>query len=100
MIQTRKLYQIYTEDKNYKVVEDIVAKEFTGFSIINASGFYKGVEEDALIIEIIGDLATQASVDGLRYELERVRRTAKLIKEYNEQESVLLTVSDIKVDYI
>ena len=100
MLQSRKLYQIYTEDKNFKDVEAIVAKEFSGFSIILASGFYKGTEEEALIIEIIGDLAVEASVDHLRYELEKVRRVAKLIKEFNEQESVLLTVSSIKVDYI
>ncbi len=100
MFQTRKLYQVYTEDKNYKDVEKIVAKEFSGFSIILADGFYKGVEEAAFIIEIIGDLATQASVDDLRYELERVRRVAKLIKEKNRQESVILTVTDIKVEYI
>jgi hypothetical protein len=100
MLTNRKLYQIYTEDKNYKVVEEVVSDEFSGFSIIQANGFYKRVEEDALIIEIIGDLPTCASADNLRYELERVRRVAKLIKERNKQEVVILTVTTIKYEEV
>ena len=100
MLTTRKLYQIYTESKNFEDIQKIVGKEFDGFSIIPARGWWKGVEENALVIEIIGGLPTAASVDNLRYEKEKVRRVAGLIKEHNEQESVLLTVSTVNYEEV
>ncbi len=100
MQTTRKLYQIYTEDKNYMLIQEIVSCDFDGFSIISANGFYKGDAERALIIEIIGECNVDAVAGDLRYELEKVRRVAQLIKEHNEQETVLLTISTIKVEEV
>ncbi len=100
MQTTRKLYQIYTEDKNRYTVQHIVSREFQGFSIINASGYYKGEREDAVIIEIIGDCSIDDDACVLRFELEKVRRVSQIIKEHNEQECVLITISTIKVEEV
>ncbi len=96
----RRLYQIYTEDKNRYSIEHFVGKKFNGFSIINADGVYKGTKEKALIIEIIGECNISDSVDNLRFEHENVRRVAQQIKEHNEQEVVLVTISTIKVEEV
>lgn len=100
MQTTKKLYQIYTEDKFRVNTCNLVSEEFSGFSVISATGFYKEFREDAIIIEIIGDCNISDSVENLRYELEKVRRIAQRIKSHNKQESVILTVSTIKVEEV
>ena len=46
------LYRILTEDKNLLSIRTIVSGKFESFTMIQASGFYKGKKEDTLIIEI------------------------------------------------
>ncbi len=99
-MQTKKLYQIYTEDKNRYSIEHYVGCEFSGFSVLPAAGFYKGLRENALIIEIVGDQNVDAEASELRFELEKVRRAALRIKDHNEQENVLITISTIKVEEV
>jgi len=100
MQTTRKLYQIYTEDKNRINTENLVGDKFKSFSVIEATGFYNYEKEKAIVIEIIGECTVTHSEDELRFELENVRRVAQQIKEHNEQECVLLTISTIKVEEV
>ena len=75
------LYRILTENKNRQVVEDIVSAEFPGFTIIEATGYWNGVREESLIIEI--DAGNE--IKGMT-----VTRIAEMIKRHNQQESVMI----------
>ena len=75
------LYRILTENKNRQVVEDIVSAEFPGFTIIEATGYWNGVREESLIIEI--DAGNE--IKGLT-----VMRIAELIRRHNKQSSVMV----------
>lgn len=74
------MFRILTENKNQNRVVEIVGKKFTGFTIIAATGFWKGQREDSLIIEIIGD----------DVKVEDVNAIATEIKNVNNQEAVLV----------
>ena len=76
------LYRILTENKNRQVVEDIVSAEFPGFTIIEAMGYWNGVRELSLIIEI--------DTDGNEFKGMTVTRIAEMIKRHNQQESVMI----------
>ena len=75
------LYRILTENKNREAVEDIVSTEFPGFTIIEATGYWNGVREESLIIEI--DAGNE--IKGMT-----VTRIAEMIKRHNQQESVMI----------
>ena len=49
------LYRIYTEDKNRETIVSIVSRWFDGFTLIETTGYYKGVKEKGLIIEVISE---------------------------------------------
>jgi hypothetical protein len=74
------LYRILTEDKNREKVEAIVGTYFDGFTVIEATGYWKGTKEKSLVIEIWTD-------DNARSDINVV---AKRIKEVNNQEAVLV----------
>ena len=78
------LYRIYTENKNQKEIEKIVGKDFEGFTIFKAKGFWRLQAEKSLIIEI----------ESPGIGKEKVNKLAKKIKKANEQEAVL--VQEIK----
>jgi hypothetical protein len=73
-------YRIYTEDKNRADIETIVARHFDSFTIIPTIGYWKGVAENSLIIEIFGN-----------DQFTTVKEVAEYIKELNKQECVLVT---------
>ena len=75
------LYRILTENKNRQVVEDIVSAEFPGFTIIEAMGYWNGVRELSLIIEIDA---------GNEFKGMAVTRIAEMIKRHNQQESIMI----------
>jgi len=72
------LYRICTEDKNRDKVERIVTGCFPGFTIIEAKGYWEGVREDSLVIELVTE------------DEERVNIVATRIKVVNEQQAVLI----------
>ncbi len=76
-------FTIYTEDKHRRVIEVLATKYFQGFTIIPAVGFFEGVREQSVIIEILVERSTQAFKD--------VRNLCLEIKKHNNQESILLT---------
>ena len=97
--RTRTLYQIYTEDMHRNVIENIVSREFSGFSILEATGYWLKQKEKAIVIEIIG-LFDVEDVENSRIELGTVRFVANLIKNYNGQESVILTRHTLKFEEV
>ena len=46
------LFRIYTENKNREWLEEFVSRTFKGFTIIEATGYWKGERERSLLIEI------------------------------------------------
>ena len=78
----RAVYRIYTEDLQEDKIAEIVSCSFEGFTIYHANGYWNGVAEKSLIIEIIGDFDEEKE--------KRVNRVARSIKRLNHQECVLI----------
>jgi hypothetical protein len=71
-------YRIHTEDKARPTIYKLAGKRFDGFTVTTGTGYYKGVEESTLILEII--TSDSASIYLLAEE----------IRKANGQESVLV----------
>ena len=76
------LYRIFTENKNKKKIETLLNKHFEGFTMYNATGYWKNQSEESLVIEIEGKQSINNKVLDLCHK----------IKLANKQESVLLQV--------
>ena len=74
-------YKLYTENKNIELVEDLVGRYFDGFTIRQGAGYYKGLKEGSLTIEVMGN-----EEDGVK-----VKRLAAKIRDANDQDCVLMT---------
>ena len=74
------IYRLFTEDINRKGIENIVTKKFTGYTIIPASGYWKGIKEKSLVVEIVGNKNDKIAVD----------KVAQSIKQTNKQQAVLI----------
>jgi hypothetical protein len=76
-----RLYRIFTEDKgNLHTIASLV---FSGFSIYPVQGYWNGIEEKSVCIEIVTN--SEEFVKGL----------AQLIKKKNKQEYVLVQRVDL-----
>ena len=80
----KSVYRIYTEDMNRPEVVKVVSKYFDSFTVIPTLGYWKGIEEHSLIIEVIG-----------LNQLIRVKQVAIDIKALNKQAAVLVTMNSI-----
>lgn len=72
------LYRIITENKNGRTVAAIVKRHFADFTLLNATGYWRGQREKSLIIEIETKL------------VKRVTEAARAIKRHNRQFAVLI----------
>lgn len=73
------MYRILTEDKNRSSIYELLdACGFDGCTIVPATGFWKGQQEQSIAIEIETD------------DITRIREFADDIKFVNKQESVLI----------
>lgn len=73
------LYRILTENKNKPETLALVSTYFDGFTVIEATGYWKGCPEPSLIIEI--DNPTDDS---------NILKLAVKIADQNGQEAVLI----------
>jgi len=71
-------YRILTEDKDRKGIVAILKRKFDAFSIIPMLGYWKGIGEKSLAIEIDTDREND------------VRAIADEVKTRNHQEAVLV----------
>jgi len=85
-----KLYRLYTECKNEKVVLEIADTFFAGYTVYHAKGKWEGKEEASLILELVGN-----EKDG-----EQMEELARLIGKLNQQECVIITEQEIKTIFI
>ena len=74
------LYRIYTERKRVKAIKEIVSRQYDGFTLTGATGYWKNTREKSLIIEVV----TEGN------ELPTIRAIAERIKSLNNQEAVLV----------
>lgn len=74
------LFRIYTEDVNREETEALAGAHFDGFTTLTATGFWQGVRERSLVIEIVDEPDA----------LPRVRDLAAAIKRANHQQAVLV----------
>lgn len=75
-----KLYQIRTENIHQQDIKKILNVAFDSYTIAHGVGYWQGVPEASLTIEIY---ATDA-------DAELVLATAQTIKELNKQDAVLV----------
>lgn len=83
-----RLYRIYTENKNRAKVEEIANAWFDAYTIVEATGYWKGTREPSLILEFLTDKAST------------VRVVAQLIKGHNAQEAVLVVSSEVDSELV
>jgi hypothetical protein len=77
-MRRRKVYRIYTEEKNKKGIVDQVARDIESFTLQPTLGYYRQRAEKSIVIEIVG--AKRRDID----------RLAKRIRTMNGQKSVLV----------
>ena len=83
-----KKYELYTEHKNLPIIEQLVAKRFTAFTIQQTTGYWNGVREPSLIITIVSE------------DVNAVQDTAEDIRAFNAQESVLIVSTPVSVEFV
>ena len=74
------MYRIYTEDVNRTEVYAILDSHVTGYTILDATGSWKGTRERSICIELID--VSPATVTAI----------ARTIRAFNRQESVMIVV--------
>jgi len=82
-------YNIYTENKQLKWIEHVLNEFFEGFTIYKAIGFYKGIKEKSLVIEIV------IPDNEFRWRELQIKTLIKMLKGYNKQDSVLVTKTHV-----
>lgn len=75
------LYRAMTEDINPEAVLAIVSKYYEGFTTYKATGFWKGISENSLIIEVVSEA---------KNEMATFRKMATDIRDFNKQQAVLI----------
>jgi hypothetical protein len=83
-----KVYRIYTETKENLI--PLVKACLKNVTIYNGIGIYNSILENCTVIESI-------IYDNDILEIDWFNRLTKIIKSENGQESVLITIQDIKV---
>ena len=84
------LYRIITENKNKAAILSMVSGVFDGFTAIESTGFWRGKQENSLIIEIVCPEFNYKDLIGV----------CIAIKRYNCQESVLLQAIELSSEFI
>jgi hypothetical protein len=78
-------YRIYTESKDN--IADLVSKFFDNFTLYHGTGYYKGISENSVTIEIILPLQDTENIDKL----------CNYIRIMNSQELVFCTVENVQI---
>lgn len=85
-----KLFRICTENTNRAAVEQLAKEYFDAFTLIDGKGFWRGIPESALVIEVM----LEASYAG------RVRRFAEKLRALNDQECVLVQTIELEAEFV
>lgn len=85
------LYRIQTEDFGREYILDTIGIYFDGFTIIPATGYYKGLREKSLIVEIITDR---------EFAYRDIMAIAGQIRFHNNQECVLVSRIECRTEQV
>jgi hypothetical protein len=86
-----KLFRIYTENKNMARVVELAFETFAeGFSVFTGQGYWAGVSEPGLVLEIVVEEEQRPLVLAL----------ADSIKIGNRQQCVMVTSADVEVTFV
>lgn len=88
----KKLYRIYTEDKNEQLIIELCNEYFDAYTLYYTVGYWKGKRELSLVIEII--------TEDMPQKYGKVQGLANEIKILNNQEAVLITEQEILCELI
>lgn len=86
----KTLYRIYTEDINRETITDLVASKFDSYTFVSGRGVWQSNGEDCIIVEIIGE----------QWDFPDVRGIAAKIRDYNKQDSVLITRMPVESELV
>lgn len=88
------LIRIFTENKNYQDVVNLVEKYFDGATIIKADGLWQGSIEHSLIIEIdspiVDEIVNESRFGKLIFDIKRLNKQDKVLVQHVEYESKLM----------
>ena len=76
---------IYTEDTGRNVVTQILNQYFSGYTLVECTGYWKGCSELALKIILIHTSE----------ERDNVKKAIQEIKFFNEQESIMAITEEV-----
>ena len=76
------LYEILTENKKRKSIENITSKYFEGFNTQLINGYWQNIKESSLKISIIADNSKKTN--------NNIKLIAQKIKDLNNQDAVLI----------
>ena len=82
-----KLYRIYTENLQRIKIEAEANKLLESYTILTGTGYWRGANEDILVIECIAGESTM--------EYIKIKQLARTIKALNKQDAVLVTSQDV-----
>ena len=91
------LYDLYTERVNIPLLEATVSGYFDGYSLVWATGVWRGLREQAVIVRIVteGTIADRAKVYDLAESIRvALKQTAVLVTE-QPIASVLITAPEV-----
>lgn len=82
-----KIYRLYTQNKHYYWLCQLVAEHFEGFTVQKQIGYWRDKKEKSICIEII---------DGSNSAVLKIKLICRAICGYNKQECVMVVEIDAK----
>ena len=73
------LYRLYTE--NIPNTDKIVSRYYEGYTLITAEGYWQGIAESSLIVEIISSEDESAKIATLANEIKQVNNQVTILVE-------------------
>ena len=89
------LYRIFTENKNYDQIKELICQHFDGCTLIKAKGVWQGKSEHSLIIEIdyikpANVIDVDIKIDQLCYAIKKLNQQNKILVQRIESNSKLI----------
>ena len=84
------LYRLFTENKNYEQVKNLIREIFVSATIIKAEGLWQGESEHSLIIEVLADDKCEQQIRQLCYNIKKLNQQDKILVQRIESDSKLV----------
>ncbi len=87
--------RLYTEDVGRDSIVAAVREEYDGFTLYPTVGYWKGIEERSVMVEVIAPV--WEGITEVRHSMTRI---AKAIKVANNQQAVLITYGYVETEEV